>query len=258
MGIDMVTKGVHNVIDFLSDDSPDMDVIGISDNFFSDINKPAAVNCIEGHGSSLGRFKSHASNIVFDDAVVQPSLVIVYFGGNDSMPPHPSGKGAHVSLSEFIDNMRKIGEHLLSLSDKTRVIFLSPPPMNERQIQLVFGDAIKGRRNEVCRPYAEALLTLCNEINVKCVDLWNVIQQQDDWLNTCFTDGIHFTAKASEVVVKEVLKVVREAEWKPSLYWKSLPIEFPFDYGIPNSLSLAELELFRNEQLELPPSTALL
>ncbi|CAF1865155.1 3-hydroxy-3-methylglutaryl-coenzyme A reductase 1-like [Brassica napus] len=66
MGMDMVTKGVHNVIEFLSDDSPDMDVIGISDNFFSDINKPAAVNCIEGHGSSLGRFKSHASNIVFD------------------------------------------------------------------------------------------------------------------------------------------------------------------------------------------------
>ncbi|WZZ54873.1 hypothetical protein YC2023_054980 [Brassica napus] len=64
MGMDMVTKGVHNVIEFLSDDSPDMDVIGISDNFFSDINKPAAVNCIEGHGSSLGRFKSHASNIV--------------------------------------------------------------------------------------------------------------------------------------------------------------------------------------------------
>ncbi|KAF2608966.1 hypothetical protein F2Q68_00043401 [Brassica cretica] len=67
MGLDMVTKGVHNVIEFLSDDSPDMDVIGISDNFFSDINKPAAVNYIEGHGSSLGRFKSHASNMVFDE-----------------------------------------------------------------------------------------------------------------------------------------------------------------------------------------------
>ncbi|KAL0684624.1 hypothetical protein Bca4012_051472 [Brassica carinata] len=63
MGMDMVTKGVHNVIKFLSDDSPDMDVIGISDNFFSDINKPIAVNCIEGHDNSLGRFKSHASNI---------------------------------------------------------------------------------------------------------------------------------------------------------------------------------------------------
>ncbi|KAF3506090.1 hypothetical protein F2Q69_00008844 [Brassica cretica] len=31
MGMDMVTKGVHNVIEFLSDDSPDMDVIGISE-----------------------------------------------------------------------------------------------------------------------------------------------------------------------------------------------------------------------------------
>uniref|UniRef100_A0A0D3DJV0 Uncharacterized protein n=1 Tax=Brassica oleracea var. oleracea TaxID=109376 RepID=A0A0D3DJV0_BRAOL len=46
MGMDMVTKGVHNVMEFVSDDSPDMDVIGIS--------------------GSLGLFKSHASNIVFD------------------------------------------------------------------------------------------------------------------------------------------------------------------------------------------------
>nr|VDD31931.1 unnamed protein product [Brassica oleracea] len=61
------STGVHNAIEFLSDDSPDMDVIGISDNFFSDINKPDAVNCIEGHVSSLSRFKSHASNIVFDE-----------------------------------------------------------------------------------------------------------------------------------------------------------------------------------------------
>ncbi|KAF2609777.1 hypothetical protein F2Q70_00012370 [Brassica cretica] len=43
MGMNMVTKGMHNAIEFLSDDSPDMDVIGISDNFFSDINKPAAL-----------------------------------------------------------------------------------------------------------------------------------------------------------------------------------------------------------------------
>lgn len=140
-----------------------------------------------------------------------------------------------------------------SLSDKTRVIFLSPPPMNERQIQVVFGDAMRGRSNELCRPYAEALLNLCREINVKGIDLWNAIQQQDDWLNTCFTDGIHFTAKASEIVVKEILKVVREADWKPSLHRKALPNEFPFDSGLPNSLSLSDLELTRNKKLEPPP-----
>ncbi|CAF1780427.1 unnamed protein product [Brassica napus] len=37
MGMDMVTKGVHNVIEFLSDDSPDMDVIGISGEFLLDM-----------------------------------------------------------------------------------------------------------------------------------------------------------------------------------------------------------------------------
>ncbi|KAF2595554.1 hypothetical protein F2Q68_00009495 [Brassica cretica] len=56
MGMDIVTKGVHNVIEFLSDDSPDMDVmeslVSSFYNFFSDINKPAAVNCTEGYGTS--------------------------------------------------------------------------------------------------------------------------------------------------------------------------------------------------------------
>uniref|UniRef100_A0A0D3BX05 Uncharacterized protein n=1 Tax=Brassica oleracea var. oleracea TaxID=109376 RepID=A0A0D3BX05_BRAOL len=37
MGMDMVTKGVHNVIEFLSDDSPDMDVIGIFVEFLLDM-----------------------------------------------------------------------------------------------------------------------------------------------------------------------------------------------------------------------------
>jgi len=43
---------------------------------------------------------------------VQPSLVIVYFGGNDSIAAHSSGLGPHVSLDEYIGNMRKIAEHL--------------------------------------------------------------------------------------------------------------------------------------------------
>jgi hydroxymethylglutaryl-CoA reductase (NADPH) len=33
MGMNMVSKGVQNVLDFLQNDFPDMDVIGISGNF---------------------------------------------------------------------------------------------------------------------------------------------------------------------------------------------------------------------------------
>ncbi|TXG59254.1 hypothetical protein EZV62_013827 [Acer yangbiense] len=52
MGMNMVSKGVQNVLDFLQTDFPDMDVIGISGNFCSD-KKSAAVNWIEGRGKSV-------------------------------------------------------------------------------------------------------------------------------------------------------------------------------------------------------------
>ncbi|KAK7306729.1 hypothetical protein VNO77_44685 [Canavalia gladiata] len=52
MGMNMISKGVQNVLDFLQNDFPDMDVIGISGNYCSD-KKPAAVNWIEGRGKSI-------------------------------------------------------------------------------------------------------------------------------------------------------------------------------------------------------------
>ncbi|KAK2427270.1 3-hydroxy-3-methylglutaryl-coenzyme A reductase [Trifolium repens] len=52
MGMNMVSKGVQNVLDFLQIDFPDMEVIGISGNFCSD-KKAAAVNWIEGRGKSV-------------------------------------------------------------------------------------------------------------------------------------------------------------------------------------------------------------
>ncbi|CAK7329052.1 unnamed protein product [Dovyalis caffra] len=52
MGMNMVSKGVQNVLDFLQSDFSDMDVLGISGNYCSD-KKPAAVNWIEGRGKSV-------------------------------------------------------------------------------------------------------------------------------------------------------------------------------------------------------------
>ncbi|CAF1702823.1 unnamed protein product [Brassica oleracea var. botrytis] len=88
MGMDMVTKGVHNVIEFLSDDSSDMDVIGIYGEFIlyvivirreigNKVLKTSVSGLVELNilknltvyvvAGSLGRFKSHANNIVFDE-----------------------------------------------------------------------------------------------------------------------------------------------------------------------------------------------
>ncbi|XP_061344460.1 GDSL esterase/lipase CPRD49-like isoform X2 [Gastrolobium bilobum] len=160
----------------------------------------------------------------------QPSLVIVYFGGNDSILPHPSCRGQHVHLQEYIENMRKIAIHLKSLSKKTCIIFLSAPPVNEAQI---YGNSDplrpRLRTNESLRRYSEACLELCREMNIKAIDLWSAIQKRDNWQDVCFIDGIHLSAEGSKIVAKEILKVLEEAEWEPNLHWKSMPIEFGED-----------------------------
>nr|XP_029121525.1 GDSL esterase/lipase CPRD49 isoform X2 [Elaeis guineensis] len=123
------------------------------------------------------------------DAAVQPSLVIVYFGGNDSMGPHPSGLGPHVPLPEYIENMNRIAKHLKSLSEKTRIIFLSCPPINEEmvcQLESPFIGKIE-RTNELCRKYSEACIQLCNDMDLKVIDLWTAMQKRDDWATVCFT-----------------------------------------------------------------------
>ncbi|KAF3449556.1 hypothetical protein FNV43_RR10285 [Rhamnella rubrinervis] len=165
------------------------------------------------------------------DAAVQPSLVIVYFGGNDSMEPNPRGLGQHVPLPEYVENMRKIAIHLKSLSEKTRIIFLTAPPVNEDHMRerLECLGLKLNRTNESCRVYSEACVELCNEMGIKAINMWTAIQKGKDWRTTCFTDGVHLSAEGSKIVVKEILKVLKEANWEPSLHYMSLLPEFGED-----------------------------
>ncbi|KAL5170556.1 GDSL esterase/lipase CPRD49 [Glycine soja] len=114
--------------------------------------------------------------------VVQVLDEILYFGGNDSLVPHPSGLGQHVPLQECIENMRKIVIHLKSLSKKTRIIFLGAPSVNEAQI---YGTSVlqgqRLRNNEPRRIYSEACLELCSEMNIIAIDRWSTLWEPCLW-----------------------------------------------------------------------------
>ncbi|KAL2500534.1 GDSL esterase/lipase CPRD49 [Forsythia ovata] len=187
---------------------------------------------VRGYSGWNSRMALQVMDQVFPkDAIFQPSLVIVYFGGNDSMQPHPSGLGTHVPLPEYIENMKKIGMHLKNLSEKTQLIFLTSPPVNESMMLETYGNKYdnQARTNESCCIYAEALENLCHHLEFKVVNLWTAFQQREDWATACFTDGFHLSSEGSKIVVKEILKVLKEAEWEPSLYWMSIPTEFSKD-----------------------------
>lgn len=42
-------------------------------------------------------------------------------------------------------------------------------------------------------------------------------------------DGVHLSGEGSKIVVEEILKVLKGAEWEPSLHWKSMATEFSDD-----------------------------
>ncbi|KAJ4762034.1 GDSL esterase/lipase CPRD49 [Rhynchospora pubera] len=161
-----------------------------------------------------------------EDAVVQPSLVIVYFGGNDSCTPLPDGWSPHVDLPEYVENMRRIGLHIRNLSETTRVIFLSCPPVNENMLE---EPAL--RTYEACRDYSNACIEMCDELShtdpsFRVIDLFNAIQQHHDWAHTLLVDGVHFSPVASDIVAAEIVRVINEADWEPSLSVGDLPTEF--------------------------------
>ncbi|MBA0751305.1 hypothetical protein Gogos_000237 [Gossypium gossypioides] len=165
------------------------------------------------------------------DASTQPELIITYFGGNDSMGAHPSGLGPHVPVPEYIENMKQIVNYLKGLSDSTRLIFLTSPPVDEERVNKYASEHFSHlvRTNELCQTYADACVKLCQELDVKVVNLFTAFQQRENWMTDCFTDGVHLSAAGSKIVVAEILKVLKEAEWKPSLHWKSMPTEFAED-----------------------------
>ncbi|KAL2337751.1 hypothetical protein Fmac_012197 [Flemingia macrophylla] len=194
------------------------------------------------------------------DATIQPSLVIVYFGGNDSTHPHPSGHGFHVPLQEYIENMRKIAIHLLVHFHATFLAFSTHDMKKQKVLYLKDFNDLLGqfrRTNESCRVYSEACLELCREMNVKAIDLWSALQQRHDRLDVCFTDGIHLSSEGSKIVAKEILKVLREADWEPCLHWNSMPNEFaedsPYDpTGADEKtlINISSLKFQGNSQLE--------
>ncbi|XP_059295386.1 GDSL esterase/lipase At2g38180-like [Lycium ferocissimum] len=112
-------------------------------NLISEISEISEISNIvlRGYGGWNTRLALQVLDQIFPkDAAVQPSLVIVYFGGNDSVRPDPNGiSTSHVPLSEYVQNMKKIILHLKSLSEKTRIIILSTPAVNEEQIIKVYG-----------------------------------------------------------------------------------------------------------------------
>lgn len=105
----------------------------------------------------------------------------VFFGANDACVP---GHDQHVPIDKYKENLKTIIQHPATLAQNPRIILISPPPVNEYQLEAF--DAAKdtphpSRTASFTKLYAAAALEVAASLNVPVVDLWSAFMQPTGW-----------------------------------------------------------------------------
>ncbi|PSS22646.1 hypothetical protein PHLCEN_2v3012 [Hermanssonia centrifuga] len=138
-------------------------------------------------------------------------LLTIWFGANDACLP---GFRQHVPLDLFSENLTKL-IHMVSsakseyYSPETRVILLTPPPVNTNQRG-------NDRDFETTSKYADAVREVGKKENVPIVDVWTLLWEGcgkvEGNLTKYLTDGLHVNAEAYEVPIVPHYCMLRDIE----------------------------------------------
>ena len=149
-------------------------------------------------------------------------LCFVFFGANDAFQPPQTPGRPRVHLEDFLSNISKIVEYLLSISKEMKVVLITPPAVDEYSLPHT------GLTSERIAAYATATRKVAAEHELPLVDCskaflkfsgWNGSLEEsilpgdkrlgkNDALASLLTDGLHLSAKGYEVLFHEVISVI--------------------------------------------------
>ncbi|KAK6124216.1 hypothetical protein DH2020_042052 [Rehmannia glutinosa] len=156
-----------------------------------------------------------------------PLAVMVFFGANDASLPERCSGFQHVPLEEYKQNLVAIVAFLKKRWPSTRIILITPPPIDEdgRLLHPFFDDSsgLPERTNEAAGSYAKQCLAVAAECGVSAIDLWRKMQQFPGWQKGYLSDGLHLTANGNKVVFEEVIGRLREEQ----ISLETLPADLP-------------------------------
>ncbi|XP_057764358.1 GDSL esterase/lipase At5g45920-like [Salvia miltiorrhiza] len=180
---------------------------------------------------------------VFPATGEAPLAVTVFFGANDAALPDRYGGFQHVPLDEYKQNLLAIVAFFKKQWPSTRIILITPPPIDEdARLLNPYANNPSGlpeRTNEVAGRYAKHCLDVAAECGLPAIPLYDKMQQRPDWKKALLSDGLHLTQKGNKFVFEEVINLL--AEEQVSL--ETLPADFPLFSEIdPND----PLKLFAN------------
>ncbi|KLJ13112.1 hypothetical protein EMPG_11931 [Blastomyces silverae] len=194
-------------------------------------------------------------------------LMTIFFGANDAVLP---GFQQHVPLTLYKDNLIKILTHpLVKEHPETKLLLLTPPPVNEYQFSPADTDADTDadtqpgapepepeptspvmRKASQTKQYADACREVGKGLNVPVADIWTAFMTAAGWvdgqplvgsrevpvnekLQALLSDGLHFNPAGYKVMYDEVTRAIRTHY--PHLAPENVPMHFPPWQSAPKS-----------------------
>jgi lysophospholipase L1-like esterase len=175
-------------------------------------------------------------------------FMTVFFGANDAvLSPYEQ----HIPLNQYVANLNAIVDYAFTKGQKPRILVLTPPPVNEHQLQ--FWEVEKGfsspsRTATNTKRYAGACQAAAASLPVQVVDVWGAFMEAAGWkegepligsrdvpenkfLADLLSDGLHLTGKGYRIIFDEVMRAIKE-NW-PDQLPENLPTVFPRHYEAP-------------------------
>ncbi|KAJ2720794.1 isoamyl acetate-hydrolyzing esterase [Coemansia sp. Benny D115] len=170
-------------------------------------------------------------------------LVTVFFGANDAQLPLYD---YHVPLVEYRQNLRSIVDQLRSpesplYAPDASIVLITPPPVGEKMWARVceekYGEKVLDRQNAVTRQYAEAAVSLADELGLPVVDMWTAIEERVRGSTMPFegyeeytSDGLHLNAKGNDLLASLLIDTVEKQF--PELEALKVPFVLPYHADI--------------------------
>ena len=145
-------------------------------------------------------------------------IMTVFFGANDACLP---GSAQHVPINEYAACIRCILQHDLVRKQGTKLVLIIPAPVDEYQL------SNNQRTATNTKAYADVCRQVGQELRLPMVDLWSLFMKKAGWdgeselvgsrkcerskvLGDLLLDGLHFTAKAYSILLRELMNVIHE------------------------------------------------
>ncbi|XP_064412466.1 isoamyl acetate-hydrolyzing esterase 1 homolog isoform X2 [Latimeria chalumnae] len=130
------------------------------------------------------------------------AAITIFFGANDSSLKDENPK-QHVPVEDYAQNLKSMIQYLKSINiTEDKVLLITPPPLQESawEKECIAKGCKLNRLNSVTGEYAKACVQVAEECGTDVLDLWTLMQKDNQDISVYLCDGLHLSEKGNQFV----------------------------------------------------------